>query len=109
MTTGVTSLGHHQRPATRADFGLVGLDNQIERSWIDIAFGQQNGFECAHPNGRLRQFRTMIMIVVVVMVGMPVMMIMGMVVIVVVIMRAHGPIMARSERACKQSRYVEIH
>jgi hypothetical protein len=53
----------------------------------------------------------MVVIMVVVMVGMPVMVIMGMVVIVVVvvIMRAHGPIMARSERACKQSRYVEIH
>ena len=35
--------------------------------------------------------------------------IMGMIVIWIVMLRAHGPIMAKSVHACKQSRYDEIY
>lgn len=120
-------LGHHLRPATRADFGLVGLDNQIQRVRIDIALGQQNSLERTHPDGGFRQFRTMIVIVIMVMMVMPVamrmavamlvivvmMMVMAVIVVVrmfvVVVMCAHDLIMAKTIRACKQSRYDEIH
>src|SRR5216683_1950334 len=46
-----------------ADFGFIGLDNGIECCRIDIAFFSQDGFQRAHPQLGLGQFR-MVMVVV---------------------------------------------
>ena len=37
----------------RTDLGLIGFDDQIERSRIDIALLGQNCLERAHPQGHL--------------------------------------------------------
>src|SRR4051812_40512090 len=50
----------------RADLGLVGLDDGVERGRLDVAFLSQNRFERAHADLHFGQFRAVLMIVVVV-------------------------------------------
>ena len=60
-------LGDDAGAVARADLGLVGLDQGVDRRRIDIAFLDQDGFERPHPQ---LDFRQMAMVVVVVMMGM---------------------------------------
>ena len=52
----------------RADLGLVGLDDGIERRRIDVAFLGQNGLQRADAALSLRQFRAMLVMRVVIVV-----------------------------------------
>src|SRR5580700_9174429 len=52
----------------RADLGFKGLDDGIERSWIEIALFSQHGFQRANAQFSLGQFR-MIVVGVMVMVA----------------------------------------
>ncbi len=62
-------LGDDLRAVARADLGLVGLDDGIERRRIDIALFGQDGLERAHPQLGLREFGMVVIVVVVVMSG----------------------------------------
>ena len=59
-------LGDDARAAMRANLGLVGLDQGVERDRIDIALLGQDCFKRAHAQLRLGQFGAVVMIVVVV-------------------------------------------
>ena len=77
----------------RADLLLVGLDQEIERGRIDVAFFGQHRFQRAHAQLGFRQFGMVVIVVV-------------MMVVVVVVMVVHkGRIVAKSglcrgERLC---------
>ena len=61
-------LGDDDRAVARADLGLVGLDDGVERGRIDVALLGQHGFQRAHAKLRLRQLRAVLVIVVMVMI-----------------------------------------
>jgi len=63
---------------TRADLGLVGLDDGVERGRVDVALLGQHRLQRPHPQLHLRQFGAMLVVVIVVMV------------VVVVIVIGHG-------------------
>jgi hypothetical protein len=48
-------LGDNSSPVVRADFLLVGLDQKIERSRLNIALLGENALKGAHTQLRLRQ------------------------------------------------------
>ena len=50
------------RPVVRADLGLVGFDNAIERGRIDITLLGQHRFERAYAQLHLGQVRTVLVI-----------------------------------------------
>jgi len=63
-------FSHNLRAIVRADLRLIGLDDGVERSRIDIAFFGQDGLERAHAQLGLGQFRmVVIMVMMVVLVG----------------------------------------
>ena len=47
-------LGDNSGPIVRADFFLVGLDQKIERSRLDIALLGENALKSAHTQLHLR-------------------------------------------------------
>ena len=51
--------GDDLRADVRADLGLVGLDDRVERGRIDIALLDQDRLERAHPKLHLRELRTL--------------------------------------------------
>ena len=57
-------LGDDDRAVARADLGLVGLDDGVERGRVDIALLGQHGFQRADAKLRLRQLRAVLVIVV---------------------------------------------
>ena len=61
-------LGDDDRAVARADLGLVGLDDGVERRRVDVALLGQHGFERAHAKLRLRQLRAVLVIVVMVVI-----------------------------------------
>ena len=61
-------LGDHLRAVVRADLGLVGLDDGVERGRLDIALLGQDRFERAHADLHLGQFRAMLVVMVVVVI-----------------------------------------
>ena len=61
-------LGDDDRAVARADLGLVGLDDGVERGRIDIALLGQHGFQRAHAKLHLRQLRAVLVVMIVVMV-----------------------------------------
>lgn len=63
-------LGDHLRAIVRADLGLVGLDDGVQRRRLDIAFFGQDALERAHPQLGLGQLGMVVIMVVVVMVIM---------------------------------------
>ena len=58
--------GHHAGAVARADLGLVGLDQKVERGGIDIALLGQDGFERAHAQFGLGQFRMVVVVMMMV-------------------------------------------
>ena len=65
-------LGDHLRAIMRADLGLIGLDDGVERGRIDVAFFGQDGFQRAHAQLGLGQFRmrvVVVMMMVVIVIG----------------------------------------
>ena len=60
---------HHAGAIARPNLGLVGLDQQIERGRIDIAFFGQDGFQRAHAQLGLGQFRMVVIVVVMIVIG----------------------------------------
>ena len=83
-------LGDDLRAVMRADPGLVGLDDGIERGRLDIALLGQDRLQRAHAQFGLRQFRMVVIVV--------------MMVVVVVIMVAHGGQDRRKIRAMSRRR-----
>ena len=71
-------LGDDARAVARADLGLVGLDDGVERGRVDVALLGQDGLQRAHAQLRLRQLRAVLVVVMMV------------VVVVVSAMRASG-------------------
>ena len=61
-------LGDDLRAVVRADPGLVGLDDGIERGRIDIALLGQHGLQRAHPKLRLRELRAVLVVMVMMMI-----------------------------------------
>ena len=61
-------LGDDARAVVRADPGLVGLDDGVERGRLDIALFGQDRLERAHPELGLRQFRMVVIVVMMVVV-----------------------------------------
>ena len=51
------ALGDDPRAVVRADLGLVGLDDGVERGRVDVALLGQNRFERAHAQLGLGQVR----------------------------------------------------
>ena len=49
-------LGHGARAVVRTNFGLIGLDDEIERGGVDVAFFGQDGFERTHPKLYVGEF-----------------------------------------------------
>ena len=74
----------------RADLGLVGLDDEIERLGIDVALLGQDGFQRPHPKLHLGQFRAVIVVVVAVVV----------MVMIVVFVAGHGNLLRQSSAHC---------
>src|SRR5438067_1301682 len=74
-------LGDDARAVMRADLGLVGLDDGVERGRLDIAFFGQDRLKRAHAQLGLGQLR--------------------MVVIVVRVMFAHGPKIVPESWRCR--------
>ena len=58
-------LGNDARAGVGADLGLVGLDDEIERSRIDVALLGQDRFQRAHAQLRLGELRPVFVVVVV--------------------------------------------
>ena len=56
-------LGDDLRAIVRADLGLIGLDDRVERGRVDIAFFAQDRFERAHAQLHLGQFRMRLAVV----------------------------------------------
>ena len=56
-------LGHRLGAVVRADAGLVGLDDGVERLRIDIALLGQDGFQRPHAQLRLGQLRAVLVVV----------------------------------------------
>ena len=56
----------HLGPVPRPDLDLVGLDERIDRRRIDIAFLDQDRFECAHAQLDLGEVAVVVMIMVMV-------------------------------------------
>ena len=52
------------RAVARSDFLLIGLDQQVERNRIDIAFFGQHGFQGAYAHLGFRQLRMIVIVVV---------------------------------------------
>jgi hypothetical protein len=50
-------LGDNAGPIVRADFFLVGLDQKIECSWLDIALFGENALKSAYTQLQFRQVR----------------------------------------------------
>src|SRR5713101_7404541 len=50
----------------RADLGLIGLDDEIERSRVDVALFRQDGLERAHAQLHLRELRAVLVVMMVV-------------------------------------------
>src|SRR5205823_2731302 len=63
-------LGDDARAVVRANLLLIGLDQQIERSRLDIALLGQDRFERAHADLHLGQFRAVIVVVMMTMIVM---------------------------------------
>ena len=61
-------LGDHMRAVARADLGLVGLDQEVERRRVDIALLGQHRFERAHAQLGLGELRMVVVVVMVVIV-----------------------------------------
>ena len=61
-------LCDHLRAVVRADLGLVGLDDRIERGRLDIALLGQDRFERAHTDLHLGQFRAVLVVMMIVVV-----------------------------------------
>ena len=61
-------LGDDDRAVARADLGLVGLDDGVERGRIDVALLGQHGFQRAHAKLRFRQLRAVLVVMIVVVV-----------------------------------------
>ena len=61
-------LGDDAGADVRADLGLVGLDDEVERGRIDVALLGQDGLQRAHPQLRLGQLRAVLVIVVMIVV-----------------------------------------
>ena len=61
---GSTQAVRRRCAVARPDLGLVGLDQKVERSGIDIALFGQDRFERAHAQLGLGQFRMIVMMVV---------------------------------------------
>src|SRR5580692_7041331 len=61
-------LGDDPGAIVRADLGLIGLDDDVERGRVDIAFLGQHGFERAHAQLHLGQLRAVLMMVVMIVV-----------------------------------------
>ena len=55
-------LGDNLRAVVRPDLGFIGLDDGIERGRIDIALFGQDGFERAHAQFGLGQFRMIVVV-----------------------------------------------
>ena len=64
----VQALATTTRAVARADLGLVGLDDGVERGRVDIALLGQHGFQRADAKLRLRQLRAVLVIVVMVVI-----------------------------------------
>ncbi len=62
----VQALATTTRAVARADLGLVGLDDGVERRRVDVALLGQHGFQRAHAKLRLRQLRAVLVVMVVI-------------------------------------------
>src|SRR5262249_13375911 len=62
-------FGNDARAVVRADLGLIGLDDEIERLGVDIALFAQNGLERAHPQLHLAKLRAVMIVVMIVVVA----------------------------------------
>ena len=62
-------LGDDDGAVARADLGLVGLDDGIECRGIDVTLLDQDRFQGADAQLRLRQLRAMLVVMIVVLVG----------------------------------------
>src|SRR4051794_21232447 len=61
---------HHPGAVARADAGLVGIDQRIERGGVDVAFLSEHAFEGAHAQVHFAEFAVIMgMVVGVVMAG----------------------------------------
>ena len=76
-------LGDDARAVVRADLGLVGLDDGVERGRIDVALLGQDRLERAHAQLRLGELRAVVVIMVVVVT-------MIVVVMMIVVLVGHG-------------------
>ena len=54
------ALRDDARPVVRADLGLIGLDDAVERGRIDIALFGQHGLQRADAQLHLRELRTVL-------------------------------------------------
>jgi hypothetical protein len=61
-------LGDDPRAIVRADFGLERLDDEVERSGIDVAFFGEHRLHRAHAKLHLGEFRAVFVVVVIVIV-----------------------------------------
>ena len=57
-------FGDHLGAVARSDLDLIGLNQRINGRWIDIAFLDQDGLECAHPQLDLGEMAVVVMIMV---------------------------------------------
>ena len=61
-------LGDDTRAVVRADLGLVGLDDGVERGRIDVAFLGQDGLQRAHAQLHLGEFRAVLVMMLLVVI-----------------------------------------
>ena len=62
-------LGDDTGAVARPDLGLVGLDDGVERRRVDVALLGQDGFQRAHAQLRLGQFRAILVGMIVLAMG----------------------------------------
>ena len=63
-------LGDDACTISRSDFLFIGLDQQVERSWIDITFLGQHGFQGANAQLDFRKLGMIVIVVVLVVMVM---------------------------------------
>jgi hypothetical protein len=63
---GPPGLGHHAGAVARADFLLIGLDQEVERGRIDVTLLAQHGLQRAHAQLRFRELGMVVVAVVIV-------------------------------------------
>src|SRR3979411_2930164 len=59
-------LGDDARAVVRADLGLIGLDDEVERLGVDVTLLGQDGLERPHPQLHLAELGAVVVVIVIV-------------------------------------------